>query len=51
LCKNIRNLDYEEMFRGEKERGRKGGDKIGLQWMDVKRLQSVWHGLGKGNNR
>jgi len=50
LCKNIRNLDYEEMFSGG-ESGRKGGDRIGLQWMDVKRLQSVWHGLGEGNNR
>jgi len=47
--KNIRNLDYEEMFRGE--RGRKGGDRIGLQWMEVKRLQSAWRGLGEGINR
>jgi hypothetical protein len=25
LCKNIRSLDYEEMFRGEREREREGG--------------------------
>jgi hypothetical protein len=48
LCKNIRNLDYEEMCKG---RERKRGDRIGLQWIDVKRLQSVWRGLGKGMDR
>jgi len=35
LCKNIRRLDYEEMFRGERERegGKEGIESDCSGWM------------------